>query len=192
MVKRTAILAILFVTAPVWAVNKCKGIDGRVVFQDAPCLGEGAKIDVRPASGAADNTTAARSQATLDRIKENNALSEAIRTHKPLVGMTVPQLEKAMGVATKVNADNYNGVTREQVIYERPNETWFVYTRNGIVESIQHRPGSPIGMPSQRAAVPCPTQHEINNAITSASSMTLSDMERAERWKAIKAMQTCK
>ena len=35
--------------APAWAVNKCTGTDGRVSFQDAPCAGQGEKIDVRPA-----------------------------------------------------------------------------------------------------------------------------------------------
>lgn len=35
--------------APAWAVNKCTGADGRVSFQDAPCTGQGEKIDVRPA-----------------------------------------------------------------------------------------------------------------------------------------------
>lgn len=40
--------------APAWAVNKCTGSDGKVVFQDAPCAeGKGGKIDVRPASGSA-------------------------------------------------------------------------------------------------------------------------------------------
>lgn len=37
--------------APAWAINKCKAPDGKVVFQDAPCAGQGEKIEVRPASG---------------------------------------------------------------------------------------------------------------------------------------------
>lgn len=118
-------------------------------------------------------------------------MSEAIRTHKPLLGMTLAELQKAMGVPTKVNADNYNGTQREQVIYERSQETWLVYTRSGVVESIQHRPGAPIGRAPTRTAGPCPSQHDIRNAITSASSMTLSDAERVERWRAIKEMQAC-
>lgn len=36
---------------PSWAINKCKGPDGRPVYQDAPCAGSGEKIVVRPASG---------------------------------------------------------------------------------------------------------------------------------------------
>lgn len=44
-------VAVLAVTGPAWAVNKCTGPDGKTVFQDAPCAGKGEKIEVRPASG---------------------------------------------------------------------------------------------------------------------------------------------
>ena len=40
--------------APAWAINKCTGADGKVSFQDAPCVGQGEKIEARPAmEGAA-------------------------------------------------------------------------------------------------------------------------------------------
>lgn len=45
--------AALLMVAPVWAINKCTGPDGKVAFQDAPCAGKGEKIEVRPASGGA-------------------------------------------------------------------------------------------------------------------------------------------
>lgn len=35
--------------APAWGINKCTGADGKVSFQDAPCVGDGEKIEVRPA-----------------------------------------------------------------------------------------------------------------------------------------------
>lgn len=186
-------VAIWAVTYPAWAVNKCTGPDGKVAFQDAPCAdGKGEKLNIRATSATGANVVATGdAQARLDKMKRDNEMAEAIRTHKPLVGMTVAQLQEAMGLATKVNANNYNGTQTEQVIYERPQETWLVYTRNGVVESIQHRPGAPIGAAPVRATGPCPTQHEINNAITSASSMTVSDAERAERWKTIRVMQAC-
>lgn len=41
----------------VWAVNKCKGPDGKTVFQDRPCAGHGETLVVRPASGAAPAPT---------------------------------------------------------------------------------------------------------------------------------------
>lgn len=34
--------------APAWAINKCTASDGKVSFQDAPCEGQGEKIEVRP------------------------------------------------------------------------------------------------------------------------------------------------
>lgn len=46
-----ALLSVL--SAPAWAVNKCTGPDGKVVYQDAPCVGKGDSIDVRPSSGPA-------------------------------------------------------------------------------------------------------------------------------------------
>lgn len=173
------------------AVNKCIGADGKVTFQDAPCAGNGEKMDVRPGSGHLAPAAAGEAQRRLEKLKSDNLMSEAIRTRKPLVGMTAAQLQEAMGAPTKVNADNYNGAQREQQIYERPQETWFVYTRSGLVESIQHRPGIPVFNPSARTTGPCPAQPDIRNAITSASSMMLSDAERVERWKSITAMQAC-
>jgi len=191
MKRAACLLACVLAAGPVWAINKCTDASGKVAFQDAPCAGKGEKIEVHPASGPARAADAGEAQARVDQLKRDNQMSEAIRTHEPLVGMTAKQLQEAMGTPTKVNANNYNGTRQDQVIYERANETWLVYTRNGLVESIQYRPGQPVGSPPARSAGACPSQHEIKDAITSASSMTLSDGERAERWKHIRAMQSC-
>lgn len=50
--KTAWVFAGLLAVTPAWAINKCTGADGKVVFQDAACPGKGEKIDVRPASGA--------------------------------------------------------------------------------------------------------------------------------------------
>lgn len=51
---RYAVCALLLgFLAPAWAINKCTGADGKVSFQDAPCAGEGEKIEVRPSSKGA-------------------------------------------------------------------------------------------------------------------------------------------
>lgn len=52
MCVRFLFVAVLLAASPVWAINKCKGPDGKVSFQDTPCLGQGEKIEVRPASGS--------------------------------------------------------------------------------------------------------------------------------------------
>lgn len=56
--KNTVLLVALVLCAPAWAINKCTGPDGKVVFQDAACQGKGEKIVVRPASGDAPVATA--------------------------------------------------------------------------------------------------------------------------------------
>jgi len=48
--------------APAWAINKCTGADGKVAFQDAPCVGgQSEKIDVRPAMEGATPIAPAQS-----------------------------------------------------------------------------------------------------------------------------------
>lgn len=71
------IASALLAASPAWAINKCKGPDGKVTFQDAPCMGQGEKIEVRPASGATPKPAApvaaasAPAQAAAPARKEN-------------------------------------------------------------------------------------------------------------------------
>lgn len=41
---------------PAWAIHKCTDAGGKVSFQDAPCVGEGEEIQVRPAMEGATPT----------------------------------------------------------------------------------------------------------------------------------------
>lgn len=50
---RLSLLALSLAASPAWAVNKCTGPDGKVTFQDAPCVGRGEAVVVKPASGMA-------------------------------------------------------------------------------------------------------------------------------------------
>ncbi|ART52786.1 hypothetical protein CBP34_15480 [Acidovorax carolinensis] len=61
--KHLAFLAIALLASPTWAINKCIGPDGKVVFQDAPCAGKGETINVQPASGHAPKTVPAATTA---------------------------------------------------------------------------------------------------------------------------------
>lgn len=49
LIRHAACMLVLGFLSPAWAVNKCMDASGKVSFQDAPCVGEGEKIDVRPA-----------------------------------------------------------------------------------------------------------------------------------------------
>ncbi len=191
---QAAITAALMVlsAAPAWAVNKCTGPDGKVQFQDAPCAGKGETITVRPASGHANASSAesaARTRAEIAGIESRSQTNAAIARGEPLVGMTRAELDQAMGAPTRVNADNYQGVQKDQIIYERPRATWMVYAEAGKVSSIQHRPA--INAASSAPPVLCPTPFEIRNMQVSASSSTLGDRERAERQRQISEAMRC-
>lgn len=66
MIKQAIVMCALALAFPTWAINKCKGPDGKVVFQDAPCMGQGEKIEVRPASGRAPKAAAAATTADIN------------------------------------------------------------------------------------------------------------------------------
>ena len=188
---RAIFLMLALAVSPAWAINKCT-VDGRTIFQDAPCMGQGEVLDVRPASGhsnASSAASAARTKVEIAKIEWRSQVNAAIARSEPLVGMTRTELDKAMGAPTKVNADNYGGLLKDQIIYDRPRQSWYVYTEDGIVTSIQHRPGSsPIATGS---TVRCLTPMEIRSMETSASSITLSEGERIQRRKEIAEARKC-
>jgi hypothetical protein len=188
---KTVMIALAIISgAPVWAINKCT-IDGQVVFQDAACPGNGETLNVRPASGhsnASTSESAARTKMEIATVEWRSKVNAAIASGEPLVGMTRMELDKAMGAPTKVNANNYSGRLKDQIIYDRPRQSWYVYTEDGIVTSIQHRPGVE---PTRTVSMNCPTPMEIRAMETSASSIRLSEAERVERLKQIGEARKC-
>lgn len=67
----TCITTLMMLCAPAWAINKCIGPDGKVVFQDSACSGKGEKMNVRPATGDGNSFQPAASPAanTTDKQK---------------------------------------------------------------------------------------------------------------------------
>jgi hypothetical protein len=92
-------------TAPAWAVNKCTGADGKVVFQDAPCAGKGEQLVIRPASGAAPVANAANlsdakvqpsPQTEAQRIEARVAESQRQRRATEMQNVIVPRAYAAI------------------------------------------------------------------------------------------------
>lgn len=199
---KSTILVALFASlaaSPAWSINKCAGPGGNTVFQDTPCAdGQGEKVEVRPSSSfssgvSASGQASAATQAARKEIADTNRrfeVTSAIERGEPLVGMTSAELERALGQPDRINAGTYGGVQKDQLIYERNGRTWYVYTRNGMVESIQNTESVAGGGNRQKRS--CPSAHEIRNAETSASSITLGDAERAERYRQIAVMRACR
>jgi hypothetical protein len=100
-----ALLAAL--CAPAWAINKCTGADGRVMYQDAPCSGsgKGAVLQVWSAGGSdalpqvvqqpsADAATKPRTEA--QRIEALIATSQRARRLQLLEVRLVPDAQGAI------------------------------------------------------------------------------------------------
>lgn len=191
--RRLALYGLCVLAVPAWAINKCTGPDGKVVFQDLPCAGRGEAIDVRPSRGAADaggGADASDALQQLQQMRRQNDLMQAIREHRPLVGMTVDQVQQAIGNPVQVNNDTSSGALRQQAIYEFDDVTWYVYTRDGVVDYIQER--APTIARQARSSKRCATRQEIDQLKTSASSIALSVEERVEMQKRIRDMENCR
>jgi hypothetical protein len=172
-------------------IYKCPDANGRTVIQQVPCQG-GQAMDVRPASGYADRRAVQSQSQELARLKARNTIAEGIRTATPVTGMTEKELTQALGRADSLNTGLYGGTRKDQHVFYRPDVTWYVYTTDGIVESIQSSGPTPGMTASARPdASNCPSALTIRNAEVSASSGTLSAEERAARWRAIEDMRKC-
>ena len=171
-------------------VYKCKDAGGRTVMQQTPCAGgAGQKLDVRPASGHQSGGGAAQAQLELERLKAETETMAAIREGRPAVGMTRQQLEQAMGAPVTVNANNYNGVLKDQLVFEKGSDTWYVYTSGGVVESIQHRPGLSAARAHKK---PCPSERDLRDAQVSANSLSASRAAVARYESLLREQRECK
>ncbi len=172
-----------------WAVNKCTGPDGKIAFQDAPCAGKGEAVNVRPAIVPSSVNASAPDWKRLAAESDKRlAILASIDRREPAIGMTGEQLQQAMGLPNRINTGEYKTGSTQQRIYERGNTTWYVYTDGATVTAVQT---SITGAGQPSASGPCPSGLEIRNAETSASSMLLSESERVERQRAIRAMRAC-
>lgn len=106
MLTKTTIAALLLTiaVAPAWAVNKCTGPDGAVVFQDAPCAGKGGAVAVRPASGHAKATAVepqvadtSRPMTEAQRIELQISQSQQARRKQDLEVRLVPGARAEIG-----------------------------------------------------------------------------------------------
>jgi hypothetical protein len=181
-----------------WAVNKCTGPDGKVTYQDALCPGTAKaaeKIkaqDNSPGLERGSGADTARATLELARLQHRTAIQDGINRREPVIGMTTSQLAQAMGAPNRVNAGNYNGSLQDQLIYYRNGRTLYVYTENGVVRSIQNTEGS-YSAPAvnQQNTRPCPSEQEIRNARTSASSVTDNYWVQQEKIDLVRRMERC-
>jgi hypothetical protein len=140
LIKTIAAAALLtLATAPAWAVNKCTGPDGAVVFQDAPCAGKGEVVRVTGAGQADPSSQGAQYwQREAAKQKRTAAAEQNIAQRKVAIGMNADEVVASWGRPSKINKTITASGTSEQWVYEGAKfRHQYVYLDNGLVRTIQ-------------------------------------------------------
>ncbi len=157
--------ACLALAAPVWAINKCTGPDGKVSFQDAPCAGsgKGEKVEVRlsssgigaaaPAAGAAAPTASTASGASAAAPAAGAASAPAAAT------APAPRKEGAFGETWRRKTDLEQRLIREA---------------RGALQTHQQRCAA-----EQRDRAARRTQARTNTAVATSEQALASEMQTA-------------
>lgn len=101
MIKQSLLLALVCLTLPAWAINKCTGADGRIVFQDMPCQGRGEKLNIRsapvdPFAAVEDAKSAEKPLSDAERVKQFNTQSENARKRQDIEMVLLPSAYAAL------------------------------------------------------------------------------------------------
>lgn len=152
---RTLITAALLSASPAWAIHKCTGPDGRVVYQATACPGSGEIVGNEIARRETERKAAAqREQYELEasrRAWAQHRLDEQTRLQSckgqihdvPFVGMTVHAMENCTrfweryGAGARVNETETALGIRRQYVFNLRDNIRYLYTANGIVTAIQ-------------------------------------------------------
>lgn len=112
------LLVAAFASGPAWAVNKCVGPDGAVVFQDAPCAGKGETLTVKPASGAAPTpVTADTAAASTDGASPSKPLTEAQRIERQVAASQQDRRKQELEVRLVPDAEG--AIHRHRAVCDR-------------------------------------------------------------------------
>lgn len=164
------------------AQYKCIMPGGGTSYQQTPCASaaRGERRDFSPsppADPAAARAAAESTQRQLAAAEWRSAVERAITNGYPIVGMSVTDLDRALGAPQGISTSDYGRGLEEQRFYYRGVRTWYVYTKNGVVTAIQNTAG---GDPRLAARQNCPTRQEMDNEATRLTSITLHEAERRQ------------
>lgn len=149
MAVRALLSALLSLSLPAHALNKCVDPGGGVSLQDTPCANTQTQTEIRvpkassPASAARTVSPYAKDIARFARQEQeekeqqerNMRISNAIFRHVVLVGMTEDEVIRSIGRPSLVNRSSYGPA---QWVYSNgAASATYVYVENGTVRSLQ-------------------------------------------------------
>lgn len=153
-------------------IFKCISPAGQVSFQQQACAGKGEQLVVpsinvvesAPAGDAGLRAQAARGEAVRVAVARGMVLS----------GMSASEMQQVMGAPTVVNTDYFGGSVRRQHVYRAADGTTrYVYTRDGYVTGVQHRPSV-----SQPKAFACSSEGGLADLRFRLGSVTRTPEEK--------------
>lgn len=190
---------------PAQAMYKCSTPSG-TTFQQTPCenakdaapayqpggMPKGHAEIVPPATAPAVPAVeaVAPSAAAAEAPIDPQEINRAIVGSYPVRGMTIAQLQSALGTPDRINSGDYQGGYSEQRIYTKPQTRYYVYTDGVRVRSIQS--SQIVDASPQQTSRSCPSPFDIKNEEVSANSITLTDAQRRAKLDHIQAMRECR
>ena len=184
MLRPTEFLTIGFLVAaaPALAQFKCMTADGKPSYQQTACQGSSRSEKLDMSNTALADPSGATTGADSTRRKllvmqQQAAIAQAITNRYPIVGMTVGDLNMAMGSPDVVNSSDYGRGLEQQAIYYRGDRTLYAYIRAGNVTAVQDTAGGN----RTAARANCPDRQAMDNEAVSLNSITLGIEERDRR-----------
>ncbi len=181
MTPRLVATVVAAVYLPAAAQYKCV-TPGGVSFQQMPCSGtaRSQKLDLAPSAPADPAGARAAAESTrrmLAAAEWQSAVNQAIMNGYPLVGMSIVDLDRALGAPNSLNTSDHGRGREEQRTYYRGTRTFYVYIRAGIVTAVQNTAG---GDPALAARQACPSRQELDNEAARLSSIGIGPAERED------------
>jgi hypothetical protein len=145
--KKTVIgISLAAASCAAWSIYKCPTANGGAAYQDAPCP-DGQAIKARPNGATTSDAPPATSwksrneQKRIDDEFDPAKISPAriqvgMANHYPVVGMTLYQLDVAMGRPATIRSEFKSNNQYDVYLYRLKDKMYDVYVRNGMVESI--------------------------------------------------------
>lgn len=177
----TAFLVLAQLATASAEVYKCPDVNGKHKFQDLPCT-DGKRLTVKPIT----------IEATRGYEPQSRSYPGAKASSDPMVGMGKNHLISLLGSPdSTTESEGYDGSKIESMTFMQHGKAVTVYLKNGYVFKSSTIERDWIRQ-TRNTTRNCPTDTEIQNAETSASSIILTDRERREKRYEIARMKACR
>lgn len=132
-----ALVALAFTSWPAWAQPYKCTVDGRTVYQQAPCIGAVA-VNISGAGRADPNSPAAQQVSReIAEMRYREKADKAARSGQVFVGMRQEDVLRTWGRPNRVTETTTAAGTTDHWFWARGRYSRSVHTSNGVVIAVQ-------------------------------------------------------